>query len=86
MKYLYKEIQTAGSDAIQVDLTGNAANVMVMDAINFSNYKAGRRYRYSGGHYSRSPAIINPPHAGRWFVIVDLGGLSGRVDASIGII
>ena len=70
MKYLYKEIQTTGCDSIQVVLTGNAANVMVMDSTNFNNYKSGRRYRYHGGHFKKSPAIITPPHAGRWIVIV----------------
>jgi hypothetical protein len=37
---------------VEVSLTGNAANVMLVDSSNLTSYKAGQSFRYVGGHYT----------------------------------
>lgn len=68
---------------VVVTLTGNAANVRLMDKSNFGAYKAGRRHHYYGGLASRSPVRLAVPQGGHWYVTVDLQGLSGRVRSSV---
>ena len=65
---------------------GNAANVRLLDSINYSNFKSGRNYRHYGGYYRLSPVILEIPRAGRWHVVVDLGGYAGRVSASVRVL
>ena len=36
-------------DVVVVNLSGNAANVRLLDSSNFQSYKAGRRHSYYGG-------------------------------------
>lgn len=57
-----------------------------MDSINFSNYKSNRKYNFFGGHITKSPFRINIPRAGRWYVIIDLGGYAGNVSSSVRIL
>jgi hypothetical protein len=52
---------------------------MLMDDLNFSSYRHGSSFRYHGGHAKRSPVRLAAPRAGRWHVVVDLGGYGGRV-------
>jgi hypothetical protein len=77
--------QPAGAVA-EVTLSGNAANVLLLDATNFQNYRSGRRYSYRGGHVTRSPYRVAIPHSGHWYVVVDMGGYVGRVNASVSVL
>ena len=86
MNFLHYEVTTGPTDSIRVSLTGNAANVLVMDDVNFQSYRSGSQHHYYGGYYTRSPAIIKPPHAGHWHVVVNLGGLIGTVNALVQVI
>lgn len=85
MKFLHSEVHTSPGQAIEVSLQGNAANVLVMDTSGFYSYRRGDRVKYYGGHYSHSPAVIRPP-AGHWHVVIDLGGRSGSVRASVRLV
>ena len=80
------EVSTQAQDVIRVSLSGNAANVRVMDNSNFQSYRSGRQHRYYGGHYRQSPVIIRPPSPGHWHVVVDLGGYPGHVNAAVDVI
>ena len=82
MNFLKYDLQLADGDAVEVTLDGRA-NVRLMDASNFADYKAGRRHRYYGGLAKQSPVRISAPHAGRWVLTIDLGGRPGRVKASV---
>ncbi|WNG20405.1 DUF1883 domain-containing protein [Cystobacter fuscus] len=86
MKFLHFEVDTSAGDAVLVELSGNAANVRLMDFINFNSYRRGGRHRYYGGHFTRSPAVLHPPHAGHWHVTVDLGGYRGHVNATVRVV
>jgi hypothetical protein len=62
MNSLHYEVDLGSGDSVRVTLTGNAANILVMDAENFQAFQAGRQYTYYGGYYTRSPAVIRPPN------------------------
>ena len=81
MKYLHWDFQAADRSAIVVTLD-KQANVLLMDSNNFEHFRNGRQYRYQGGLAQQSPVWLHPPHAGRWHVVVNLGGYRGQVRAS----
>lgn len=76
----------SGGEVVEVTLSGNAANVKLMDDSNFRSYQAGRSHRYSGGHATRSPVHLRIPRAGHWHVTIDLGGYPGSVRTSIRVL
>jgi hypothetical protein len=78
--------QLAAGAVVEVKLTGTEANVKLLDASNFSAYKAGGRHRYYGGHYNRSPIRLQVPSGGHWFVTIDYGGFSGSGRASVQVL
>lgn len=73
-------------EVVQVNLRGNAANVLLMDSSNFSAFKSGRRHRYVGGLAKRSPVRLAIPSTGHWYGVVHMGGLGGRVNASFQVL
>jgi hypothetical protein len=82
MEHLHREFQLKEGDTIEVTLSGNAANVLVLDDSNYQNYLHGKRYDYYGGYARTTPYRIQPPHPGRWHLVIDLGGGAGSVQAS----
>lgn len=86
MNFIHSRVEIENGDAIAVTLRGNEANVMVMSDSDFRSYRSGGRFKYFGGHYRQSPAVIRPPMTGAWNVVVDLGGKAGKVEASVNII
>jgi hypothetical protein len=81
MRYAYKDLgeQPAGSTAI-VRWTGGAANVILLDGVNFSKYQYsdGRPFFYgAGGRYPRPPARLAIPEDGHWYIVVDRGSYAG---------
>ncbi len=85
MNFLQHEVNVSSRDVIEVSLSSQA-NVLLLDSTNFSSYRSGRPYRYQGGLARVSPVILTPPYAGHWYVVVDLGGYSGSVRASVRVI
>lgn len=73
-------------NVVKVTLSGNAANVRLLDSGNLQSFKSGRRHRYYGGLVRKSPAHITIPHSGTWYVTVDLQGLRGSVRSSVRVI
>ncbi|MDD4778688.1 MAG: DUF1883 domain-containing protein [Fermentimonas sp.] len=67
---------------VEITLSGNAANVQLFDSSNFSNYRNGRRYSYTGGLAKQSPVRLAIPRSGHWHVAVDMRGLKGTVRSS----
>lgn len=56
-----------------------AANVRLLDSLNFNNYKNGGKHHYYGGYVTRSPYRITVPSSGHWYLTIDLGGYAGTV-------
>lgn len=83
MEFLQNDIGYQQAETLVEVTLGNAANIRLLDSINYSNFKSNRNYRQYGGYYRESPVILKIPRAGRWHVVVDLGGYAGRVSASV---
>ena len=85
MEFLRYEFEAGPDDVIEVSLS-RQANVRLLDAGNFSSYRAGHAHRYHGGLAKVSPVRLRPPHAGHWYVVVDLGGYRGSVRAGVRVL
>lgn len=83
MQYTHYDMgQLSGNDVVEVTLSGNAANVRLMDGSNFQSYRNGRQHRGYGGLARKSPVHLQVPHSGTWHVVVDMQGLQGTVRSS----
>lgn len=82
MNFLHYDLQLNNDDVVEVTLD-KQANVRLLDDLNFGQYKRGQRHSYFGGLAKVSPVKLRPPHSGRWHLVVDLGGHSGTVKASV---
>ncbi len=71
---------------VRVTLSGNAANVRLLDSSNYSAFKNGRQVRFYGGLVKRSPVDIPVPRNGHWYVVVDFGGRAGRGRAGVEVL
>jgi hypothetical protein len=78
--------QLAQGDVVEVLLAGSAANVRLMDSLNFSSYRDGRAHRYVGGLLKQSPTRLRVVNPGHWHVTVDMTGLRGTARSSIRVI
>lgn len=76
----------SGGETIEIRLTGSAANVRLMDNINFNSYKNGHSHHYYGGLVKMSPFHLRVPHSGTWCVTVDMQGLRGTTNASVRVL
>lgn len=84
MDYLYFDLQSRKKgEIVVVTLQGDSMNVRLLDSTNLSQYKRGKKHRYHGGHVTRSPYRVAIPRSGHWHLVVDRGGLQGRVRASV---
>jgi hypothetical protein len=87
MKFSYYDLrQRNAGEIVEVSLSGNAANVFLVDYSNFQSYKARRRFTCHGGHATHSPIRLIIPRSGHWYLVIDLGGHSGKVSHSMRIL
>jgi len=87
MKYqFYNLVNLKGGEIVEVVLSGNAANVKLMNSSNFSNYKNGKRHTYYGGNVKKLPVRIPVPSSGHWYVAIDLGGYTGTIKSSVNVL
>ncbi len=77
--------KTAG-DIVEVTLQGNAANVRLMDFLNFQSYRSGREHRYFGGLAKQSLVRIQIPTSNHRHVAIDFQGLTGTVRSSVRVV
>lgn len=85
MQHLYFDLKQQKKGAVAVVTLDKQANVRLMTASNYRALKAGRRFSFHGGRATKSPVRLAIPNSGHWFVVVDLGGLAGRVRASVAL-
>ena len=84
MRFTHYDLGYQGSnDVVEITLSGNAANVRMMDSGNLGHYRAGRQHTFVGGRTTRSPVRLRIPRAGHWHVVVDMVGLWGNVKSSV---
>jgi hypothetical protein len=83
MQFIHHDLgYRSGGEVVEINLSGSAANVRLMDSSNFSSYRSGRSHRYHGGLAKRSPVRLRIPASGSWVVAVDMQGLQGTVRSS----
>ena len=87
MDYIHHELELAEGEAVEVTFDargtpGGGVNVQLLDGANYELYRQRKPFRYRGGFYAESPAVLSPPEPGRWHLVIDLGGGPGRVRAS----
>jgi hypothetical protein len=88
MRYAYHDLgqQKQGATAV-VRWGGSPADVLLLDPLNFVKYRAGTLFTYNaGGHYRRSPARLQIPENGDWYVVVDFHSYSARARATIEVL
>ncbi|MGN6872404.1 MAG: DUF1883 domain-containing protein [Solirubrobacteraceae bacterium] len=80
MKYVYFDLGEQVRDSCVVaHLRGSAANVILLDPLNLDRYRFHQPFRYTGGLYARTPARLQIPHDGHWYLVIDCGGYSHNV-------
>jgi len=82
MNFLHYDLQLSPDQVVEVTLD-KQANVRLLDETNYAKYKRGERHQYYGGLTKVSPAHLRPPRAGKWHLVIDLGGYPGTVRASV---
>lgn len=85
MNFLHYSINLRSQDIVEVTLD-KQANVRLLDDYNFAQYRRGAQHKYYGGYTKTSPVRLKAPAAGHWNVVIDLGGYSGTVKASVNVI
>lgn len=65
--------ESNGFLSVEVELN-YAADVFLVDRINYQKYCSGQRFNYFGGYYTKTPVRISVEGAGRWYLIVRGGG------------
>lgn len=58
-----------GTLSVEVRLK-HAADVFLVDTVNYHKYLKGERFKYYGGHYTRTPVRITVSGVGNWYLIV----------------
>lgn len=85
MNFLHYDLNIGSGEFAEVTLD-KQANVRLLDDVNFSHYQRGEKYTYYGGLAKRSPIRLRAPHPGHWHLVIDLGGFTGTVRASVSVL
>lgn len=74
--------QLRGGEVVRVEVR-ERANVLLLDQHNLTRYQRRRQFSYVGGQAQRSPIALRVPTAGHWYVVLDLGGVSGTIHSNV---
>ena len=87
MNFLHTDLRHRNrGDVVEMTLSGNAANVRLLDSSNFQRFRRGQRHQMYGGLARRSPVRLEIPRSGHWHLVVDMQGLSGQTRAGVRVI
>ena len=68
---------------VEVVLQGSAANVYLLDSLNYKKYLKGEKFMGVGGYQKSSPIRLQTPVKAQWHVAVDMpAGSRGTVKSS----
>jgi hypothetical protein len=83
MKFVHHDLGSRSrGEIVEITLSGNAANVRLMDSSNLQKFRRGQQHQYVGGLAKRSPVRLQIPRSGHWHITVDMIGLRGSVRLS----
>jgi hypothetical protein len=71
-------------DVVRVQID-NDANVLLLDDPGFSAYLRHLPFNYVGGAFAPGAHLLSVRKAGRWHVVIDLGGRQGQLTHSVGV-
>ena len=81
MKYLYWDLGEQPEDGqVVVHLRGSAANVILLDPVNFDRYRYGLSFHYTGGLRTGTPVRFDIPKDGYWYLVIDCCGYEQHVE------
>jgi hypothetical protein len=86
MNFLHSDLGVLPASSIVVVELDKAANVKLLDEVNFSAYQRGQRHHFFGGQAKRSPVRLAVPESRHWHLALDLGGVSGNIRYSIQVV
>lgn len=82
MKYVYYDLGEQPQDTrVVAHLRGSAANVILLDSVNFARYRVGESFIYTGGLHGGTPVALQIPESGHWYLAIDRGGYKHDVRA-----
>ena len=67
--HLHRSLHLSEKDAIRLELD-TPLNVYLLDNANYHLFMQDRPYTYHGAEVDSSPFLMNPPHAGRWELVI----------------
>lgn len=83
MKYLYYDLGFINSDKeVKVQLQGTACDVLLLDSVNYNNFRAGRGFHYHGGRVTTSVVTLPIPRYAHWYLVV----CNGQARVSVAVI
>ena len=87
MRYRYYNLGWQQENScVVVRMRGSAANVVLLDPLNFHRYRSGEGFLYTGGHHRNSPVRVQVPRDGHWYLVIDHGGYRGRSRAEVEVL
>ncbi len=86
MPHVHHDLGFQEAGSIVVVSLANRANVRLLDSANYQRYRSGGSYSCHGGQAVTSPVRLSIPHAGHWYVALDLGGAAGTIRSSVEVL
>ena len=88
MNFIHTDVGPRQAGAVVQVTLSSVANVRLMDAYNFNNYKNGMKQIYTGGVARESPLRLTVPSFGHWHVAIDSSGIQGssQIKATVKVI
>ncbi len=87
VNYNYYDLgNLSGGTTVRVNLQGDPPNVRLMDSSNYRSFQRGERYDCYGGQAKSTVVLLQVPHSGHWFVVLDYGGYRGSGRASVQVL
>jgi len=84
-RHLHRTFYAMRGDLVRVWLD-RRANVLLLDEHEYMNYQRGYGFNYIGGYTLYPQVELLVPYRGRWFLVVDLGGLPGALQIHVELI
>jgi uncharacterized protein DUF1883 len=78
MDHLATQFDLATGDVVEVRIE-QRTNVRLMTLTNYQAYRSLRDYRAMGSGFTAGVVRLAAPHAGRWVLVLDLGGRAGTI-------
>jgi len=86
IQYQYYDLGDVQSGQIVEVGLGYAANVRIMDHLNYDKFQEGKAHQYLGGYVTCSPYQITIPQDDHWYVVIDLGGNAGKIKSYVHVL